>query len=88
MANNLISNGSKKIDEAIHLLNEAAEKNLEKLQSIPKMTKEAIEEGTEKIKKTVVTVNKAVHKNPWKVLGGVAAGAFALGCLLGLLKKK
>ena len=88
MANQLMSNGSKKIEEAIHLLNQAAGRNFEKLHDIQKMTKEAIEESAEKVKKTAIKVNKSVYKNPWAVIGSVTAGAFALGYLLGFLKKK
>ncbi len=85
-------NHNRKITKALNLLNKAAgekrEEMFETLDHAKRITAEAIEEQVEKAKDIAETVQKTVKKNPWAVIGGVAAGSLALGYLLGAFRKK
>ncbi len=85
-------NHNHKINKALSLLGEAAEEKKDELrQSIhrfKKVAEKTVAEGGVKIKKTAIVANKSVKKNPWAYIGGVAAGALALGFMLGKIKKQ
>lgn len=91
-----------KIDEAIKLLDEAAEEARsevtemireryldieEKATSFMDEASEKIKEGAESVKDSVQTIDKEAHKNPWAFVGGAALGALAVGFLMGKLEK-
>jgi len=93
---------TRKIDEALRLLNEAASEARSEVADLVKegyedfedqasnvinSAKQSVREGAESIKKTAKTVDKQIHQNPWAYIGGTALSALALGFLLGKLDK-
>ncbi len=87
-----LTNGNRKIDQALHLLGEAAKEKRENLQKTLNQqfsnVKEVLEEKGEEIKKVATEVDQRVHKNPWPYIGGVAALATLIGYIFGANRKK
>lgn len=83
---------TKKINKALGLLSKAAADKKEEMSKgfnrIKKLTTETFEDGSKQVRNTVADVNRQIKKNPWTFVGGIAAGAVALGYLLGVTKKK
>ena len=74
MKNGILTNGSAKIEKAIHLLSQAAEAKKDEI--------------TGALEATGEHVQKAVRKNPWTFIGAAAATTVVLGFVLGRLSKK
>jgi ElaB/YqjD/DUF883 family membrane-anchored ribosome-binding protein len=89
-------NGSKKIQEALQLLNDAAKEKKEEIQNllgdkyddVKKIFQDSTHEGTEKIKEAVSDAEKTVKENPWQAIAVAATAALVLGILIGSSKKK
>ena len=91
-----VQNGkpNKKIDAALALLNEAAQEKKEEFQKLiseryaefRETAENVMEEGGKKVKAAADTVDKEVHTNPWRYIGGIAAGALLAGYLFGRRK--
>ncbi len=90
MATN-VANHNHKINKALSLLGEAAEEKKDELQQslhrFKKVAEKTVTESGVKIRKTAIEADKNVKKNPWAYIGGMAAGALALGFMLGKIKK-
>ncbi len=85
-------NHNKKINKALNLLSEAAEETKSEIgegfHRVQRMTTDAIQESGEKIRKTAHAMDRKVRKNPWAVIGGVAATSLLLGYVFGVFKRK
>ena len=83
---------NRKFNKALQLLHRtAAEKKDEithDINRVTKMVSEVVEEKGGKAKKAIAGLNKRAHKNPWKFIGGTAAGSALVGYLAGLCKRK
>ncbi|MBI2095459.1 MAG: hypothetical protein HYT89_04780 [Candidatus Omnitrophica bacterium] len=83
---------SRKFNKALQLLQRtAAEKKNEiahDINRVTRMVSEAVEEKGGKARKAIADLNKRAHKNPWKFIGGTAAGSALVGYLTGLCKRK
>ena len=90
MATNTI-NHNHKINKALSLLGEAAEEKKDELrQSIhrfKKVAEKTVADSGVKLRKTAMVADKNLKKNPWAYIGGVSAGALALGFMLGKIRK-
>lgn len=92
------ANHNGKINEALELLNDAAQHKRDEIMKLVtnkysdfreavEATKETageyIHEGQVKVRKAVKDVDKRVHKNPWTFIGAAAGVALLLGFILG-----
>ena len=88
----VMSNGNRKIDQALKLLGQAANEKKDNLQrSLADQfsnVKEVLEEKGEQIKKAATEVDQRIHNNPWPYIGGVAATAALIGYIFGATRKK
>ena len=103
-----------KIDEALHLLNQAAKDKKEDLQKLigekysnirsmfandvtqsretlhqlRESAEKFARDGRQKVERAATELDKQVHANPWKYIGGAAVGALIVGFLLGGRSRK
>ena len=81
-------NSGKKLNRAIHLLSKAAVDKKEEIENGFNRAKKITLSAGVKAKRTAVKINRDVHRKPWAVIGGTAAGALMTGFLMGFCSRK
>lgn len=92
------ANHNGKINEALELLNDAAQHKKDEIlklvtnkyadfreavESTKETAGEVIREGQVRVRKAAKEVDKNAHKNPWAFIGAAAGTALLLGFILG-----
>ena len=82
---NLLGDKYDSIREAIE---EAVSKNKTHFNRVKKLVESSIDQGQSQLKQKKGQIDKEVRDNPWKYLGGTAAGALLLGFIMGSSRDK